>query len=190
MPRSILDNSTVITSIGFFTGALDQSSQYGIFLPRVGDYRVPDTWAELTFSVPVPETTLATTTTATTLVTSRISATTTVPMSTTALIVTATVTTTKLESPSTSQVLDYTWTTALSIVAILIVVILAVVLLRRRPRPSGAAVGAPKPVLPTQERDSRYVEYLAKLEDLRTRGEISEETYLKLKDEYWEKFKR
>jgi len=32
--------------------------------------------------------------------------------------------------------------------------------------------------------DRRYVEYLAKLEDLRTRGDISDATYLKLKDEY------
>jgi hypothetical protein len=60
---------------------------------------------------------------------------------------------------------------------------------RAETKPSGAAVGAPKPVLPTQERDARYIEYLARLEDLRARGEISEETFLKLKDEYWKKFK-
>jgi hypothetical protein len=36
--------------------------------------------------------------------------------------------------------------------------------------------------------DVRYVEYLAKLEELKTRGEISEETYGRLKDEYWKKF--
>jgi len=35
--------------------------------------------------------------------------------------------------------------------------------------------------------DTRYVEYLARLEELRTRGEISEQTYQKLKDEYWKR---
>lgn len=36
--------------------------------------------------------------------------------------------------------------------------------------------------------DALYVEYLAKLEELKTRGEISGETYRRLKDEYWKKF--
>lgn len=36
--------------------------------------------------------------------------------------------------------------------------------------------------------DARYVEYLAKLEELKTRGEISGETYSRLKVEYWKKF--
>lgn len=38
------------------------------------------------------------------------------------------------------------------------------------------------------DQDMRYVEYLAKLEELKTRGQISEETHLKLKDEYWKRF--
>ena len=33
----------------------------------------------------------------------------------------------------------------------------------------------------------RYVEYVARLEELKARGEISEETYVKLKEEYWKK---
>lgn len=55
VPRSILDNSTVVTSIGFSAGALDGSSGNWISLPRSGDYRVPDSWAQLTFSLPIPE---------------------------------------------------------------------------------------------------------------------------------------
>jgi hypothetical protein len=38
--------------------------------------------------------------------------------------------------------------------------------------------------------EARYVEYLAKLEELKIRGEISEETYLKLRKEYWEKLEQ
>jgi len=34
---------------------------------------------------------------------------------------------------------------------------------------------------------ARYVEYLAKLEELKARGGISAETYQRLKDDYWEK---
>jgi len=44
-----------------------------------------------------------------------------------------------------------------------------------------------KPVPQVQEEDPRYVEYLARLEELRTRGEISREIYQKLKDDYWSK---
>jgi hypothetical protein len=53
VPRSILDNSTVVTSVGFFAGAQGESSS--ISLPRAGDYMVPNSWAQLTFSLPVPE---------------------------------------------------------------------------------------------------------------------------------------
>jgi hypothetical protein len=42
---------------------------------------------------------------------------------------------------------------------------------------------------PTRQ-ENRYIRYVAKLEELRTRGDISEETYLKLKDEYWRKFEQ
>ena len=55
VPRSILDNSTVVTSIGFYAGAFDAASGYGIFFPLGSNDRVPNTWAQLRFSVPVPE---------------------------------------------------------------------------------------------------------------------------------------
>jgi hypothetical protein len=55
IPRSILDNSTVITSIGFYAGAQNAAGGIWIGLPRGGDYRIPDSWAQLTFSLPVPE---------------------------------------------------------------------------------------------------------------------------------------
>ena len=38
-----------------------------------------------------------------------------------------------------------------------------------------------------QTEDTRYVQYLAKLDELRNRGEISREIYQKLKDDYWSK---
>lgn len=55
IPRSILDNSTVITSIGFYAVAQNAATGIWIALPRSGDYRTPDSWAQLTFSLPVPE---------------------------------------------------------------------------------------------------------------------------------------
>ena len=56
----------------------------------------------------------------------------------------------------------------------------------RRKGPSSQVFSKPSsPVAAT--RDLRYVEYLGKLEELKTRGGISEETYLKLKDDYWSK---
>jgi hypothetical protein len=55
VPRSLLDNSTVVTSIGFFMAAVDGPSGGWIAAPRSGDYRIPNTWAQLTFSLPVPE---------------------------------------------------------------------------------------------------------------------------------------
>jgi len=55
LPRRILDNSTVITTIGFYAGGSDESSGIWIGVPRAGDYRKPDTWGQLTFSVPIPE---------------------------------------------------------------------------------------------------------------------------------------
>jgi uncharacterized membrane protein len=42
----------------------------------------------------------------------------------------------------------------------------------------------------TRRQENRYIRYVAKREELKARGEISEETYLKLKDEYWKKFKQ
>jgi len=38
--------------------------------------------------------------------------------------------------------------------------------------------------------DARYIEYLAKLEELKNRGEISEQTYSALRDEYWKRFQK
>jgi hypothetical protein len=58
VPRSILDNSTVITSIGFSAGAHDEPSGNWISFPletRGDYYMIPDTWGQLTFSLPVPE---------------------------------------------------------------------------------------------------------------------------------------
>jgi hypothetical protein len=56
VPRLVLDNSTVITSIGFFAGAQNSADYSWIGVPQTGgDYRNPNTWAQLTFSVPVPE---------------------------------------------------------------------------------------------------------------------------------------
>lgn len=43
------------------------------------------------------------------------------------------------------------------------------------------------PALQTQAQDPRNLEYLARLEELKTRGGISEKSYLKLKDEYWKR---
>jgi hypothetical protein len=37
----------------------------------------------------------------------------------------------------------------------------------------------------TRQRDEPLAEYLAKLEELRSRNEISQVTYERLKDEYW-----
>jgi hypothetical protein len=54
IPRSILDNSTVITSIGLFAGAQNAAGG-SIALPRDGNYMIPDSWAQLTFSIPIPE---------------------------------------------------------------------------------------------------------------------------------------
>ena len=54
--------------------------------------------------------------------------------------------------------------------------------LRRSVRPSPASQSAAS--------DWRYVEYLAKLEDLKSRGEISEGAYLKLRKEFREKLKQ
>ena len=88
--------------------------------------------------------------------------------------------------------------------AIVIVVALGLLARRRRGpsptqtyKPPAAPLGPPSkpqqsapanvPALQTQAQDTRYVEYLAKLEELKTRGEISGETYQRLKDDYWEK---
>ena len=48
-----------------------------------------------------------------------------------------------------------------------------------------AATPADVPALQAQTQDTRYFEILAKLEELKTRGKISEETYHKLKKDYW-----
>ena len=54
VPRLVLDNSTVITTVGFFAGAQNAAGG-GIFLPLGVDSMVPNTWGQLTFSVPIPE---------------------------------------------------------------------------------------------------------------------------------------
>ena len=48
-----------------------------------------------------------------------------------------------------------------------------------------AATPADVPALQAQTQDTRYFEILAKLEELKTHGKISEETYHKLKKDYW-----
>jgi hypothetical protein len=55
LPRLILDNSTVITTIGFFAGAQNAADGRWIGVPGGGDYGIPDSWAQLAFSVPIPE---------------------------------------------------------------------------------------------------------------------------------------
>jgi len=55
VPRLVLDNSTVVTTIGFYTGALNAANNRWIALPRDADYRKPDTLGQLTFSIPIPE---------------------------------------------------------------------------------------------------------------------------------------
>jgi len=55
MPRELIDNSSVITKVGFYTGAYDGGDNMGISSPRIADYRDPNSWGALTFSVPVPE---------------------------------------------------------------------------------------------------------------------------------------
>jgi len=42
----------------------------------------------------------------------------------------------------------------------------------------------------TEKRETRYVEYLAKLDALRSRGEVSEQTYLRLKKDFLEKLEQ
>jgi len=74
---------------------------------------------------------------------------------------------------------DYTIPAVVVGVIVATVAVSAVLLMRRNARGPRAVTAAGTP--------SRYVEYLAKLEELRTRGEISEKTYRKLKDEYWKK---
>jgi hypothetical protein len=54
----------------------------------------------------------------------------------------------------------------------------------RRPRPTAALYGPESPLGPSQISKSRYVELLERLEQMKTHGEIREEIYLKLKDEY------
>jgi hypothetical protein len=72
---------------------------------------------------------------------------------------------------------------AIAIVGAVLLVIAGLASFLRRPmRPSPASQSAAS--------DWRYVEYLAKLEDLKSRGQISEETYLKLRKEYWEKLEQ
>ena len=72
---------------------------------------------------------------------------------------------------------------AIAIVGAVLLVIAALAsFLRRSMRPSPASQSAAS--------DWRYVEYLAKLEDLKSRGEISEGAYLKLRKEFWEKLEQ
>jgi len=59
--------------------------------------------------------------------------------------------------------------------------------------PRTVQLSKPQPAPPVsmpaqgQTEDTRYVQYLAKLDELRNRGEISKEIYQKLKDDYWSK---
>jgi len=97
--------------------------------------------------------------------------------------------------------------TIIGLVVSAIVIVVALGLLARRRKgssptqtykPPAAALAHPSkaqpsppanvPALQAQAQDPRYLEYLAKLEQLKTRGGISEETYLKLKDDYWKRF--
>jgi ribosomal protein L40E len=56
------------------------------------------------------------------------------------------------------------------------------------PRPTQVSpVVSVAPVLQAQAEDSRYVGYVAKLEELKTRRKISDETYQRLRDEYGKK---
>jgi len=55
IPRAVVDNSTMITTVGFYAGASDKTSGIGIRLPRSSDYMNPGSWGRLTFSVPIPE---------------------------------------------------------------------------------------------------------------------------------------
>lgn len=54
VPRLVLDNSTVVATVGFFAGAQNAAGG-GIVLPLGADSMMPNGWAQLTFSVPVPE---------------------------------------------------------------------------------------------------------------------------------------
>lgn len=54
IPRVLLDNSTTIQTIGFFTGAHDNGIGF-ITTQKTGSYIQPSTWNTLTFSIPVPE---------------------------------------------------------------------------------------------------------------------------------------
>jgi hypothetical protein len=74
---------------------------------------------------------------------------------------------------------DYTIPAVVAGVIVATVALSAVLLMRRNARKPRAVTAAGTP--------SRYVEYLTKLEELRTRGEISEQTYMRLKDEYCKK---
>jgi len=79
-------------------------------------------------------------------------------------------------------------------IALIIIGGIVLVLGRSRYRPQEAASSpwepqpappADVPALQAQTQDTRYFEILAKLEELKTRGKISEETYHKLKKDYW-----
>ena len=79
---------------------------------------------------------------------------------------------------------------------IIAIAVFAVVAIRRslasagRTKPRGETLDKPsnRYGAPSEAQEADYVEYLARLEELKARGGISEETYLKLKDDYWKKF--
>jgi hypothetical protein len=52
------------------------------------------------------------------------------------------------------------------------------------------ALRGPRSPRPSQISDARYVEFLERLEQMKTRGKIAEEVYLKLKDEYRKRLER
>jgi hypothetical protein len=64
------------------------------------------------------------------------------------------------------------------------------VLLQKREALKASGSISESPASQSAASDWRYVEYLAKLEDLKSRGEISEGAYLKLRKEFREKLKQ
>jgi hypothetical protein len=65
-----------------------------------------------------------------------------------------------------------------------------VFIIGRRSRPTAVVRGPQTPVRPFQISDARYVELLERLEQMKTGGKITEEIYLKLKDEYQKRLER
>jgi hypothetical protein len=106
-------------------------------------------------------------------------------------LVTETVTFSTQSSFSTQLGPPFYWGIALIVVAGILGGIILAGSRRKRAEPSPTHVPQTTPVSPpTLPTQPSYVEYLAKLEELKTRGHISEETYLKLKKEFMEKLEQ